>query len=264
MQLPLIQNTPRGNNRAYYVSLGDSISIDAYAGGPGRGGASLLFQNRAEDFPEWAERDLVSRLPGARMIPLAQDGATSATVRYAQIPRLREMKIRPAVVTVTFGGNDLMQTFGDESLAPLAHRAVWDNGHALLAALRRDVLPDAPIIVGTIYDPSDGTGEAERLGIGEWPDALDWIARFNETLRALADEHGAIVADMHARFQGHGLTVGAPSQPDPRPADRNLWYCGVIEPNAWGAGNGVRAAFWDALDGSGFFDAPSTGEATNA
>ena len=34
-----------------YAALGDSISIDEYAGGPGRGGASLLHTNRDDDFP---------------------------------------------------------------------------------------------------------------------------------------------------------------------------------------------------------------------
>jgi hypothetical protein len=33
--------------------------------------------------------------------------------------------------------------------------------------------------------------------------------------------------------------------PHPRPGDRELWYCRVIEPNAWGAA-AVRAAFWEA------------------
>ena len=34
------------------VALGDSISIDTYAGGPGRGEASLLARNRNDDFPQ--------------------------------------------------------------------------------------------------------------------------------------------------------------------------------------------------------------------
>ncbi len=46
-----------------YVALGDSISIDDYAGGSGRGGASLLFRNRDDDFPEWSGRDLRARDP---------------------------------------------------------------------------------------------------------------------------------------------------------------------------------------------------------
>src|SRR5690349_20217262 len=95
----------------YYVSLGDSMSIDAYAGGPGKGAASLLLKNRGEDFPDWQGKDLQTALPGARLIPLAADAATSATVRYVQIPQLKEMKIRPEIITLTIGGNDLVQTF---------------------------------------------------------------------------------------------------------------------------------------------------------
>lgn len=237
--------------RTYYVSLGDSISIDAYAGGPGRGGASLLYRNRDEDFPEWRGRDLQTRLPGTRMIPLAMDGATSSTVRFAQIPRFKEMNVRPSVVTLTMGGNDLLQTFGDEHSAQTAHRALEEHGRVVLSQLRQMAGPDAPIIVGTIYDPTDGTGNAGAMEMPAWPEGLAWLARFNETLRTLAQEQGALVADIHGLFQGHGLRAGSPAQLDPRPPSRTLWYLGGIEPNAWGA-SGVRAAFWDALDASGF------------
>jgi hypothetical protein len=44
-----------------YLALGDSMSVDAYAGGPGRGAASLLHHNRDADFPNWAGRDLHTR-----------------------------------------------------------------------------------------------------------------------------------------------------------------------------------------------------------
>ena len=33
-----------------YAALGDSMSIDDYAGGPGRGAASPLWRNRDDDF----------------------------------------------------------------------------------------------------------------------------------------------------------------------------------------------------------------------
>ena len=65
---------------AVYAALGDSMSIDDYAGGPGRGAASLLWRNRDRDFPAWAGRDLTTRDPTARLALLASDGATSTTV----------------------------------------------------------------------------------------------------------------------------------------------------------------------------------------
>ena len=64
-----------------YVALGDSISIDYYAGGPGRGGASLLARNRDDDFPDWRGRDLGDRPCHL----LATDGATSRELVDQQV-----------------------------------------------------------------------------------------------------------------------------------------------------------------------------------
>jgi lysophospholipase L1-like esterase len=246
MRTLLMAERPR-----YILSIGDSMSIDAYAGGPGRGAASLLYQNRDKDFPEWSGRDLKSRLPGARLIPLAMDGGTSATVRYAQLPRFAEMSVKAAAVTLTMGGNDLMQTFGNEDAAAQAQRALRENGKAIIALTREMSEPNAPILLGTIYDPSDGSGDTARLNLLPWPGALAWIHRFNDTLRELAAQNDALLVDLHSLFFGHGLATGhSPAQPDPRPANRDLYYCGVIEPNAWGA-SAIRAAWWDALVGGG-------------
>jgi hypothetical protein len=72
------------------------------------------------------------------------------------------------------------------------------------------------------------------------------IAELGDALRATAVAHGAAVAEIAERFTGHGLLAGDPTGPSPRPANRDLWFCRLIEPNAWGA-DGVRAAFWDGL-----------------
>ncbi len=233
-----------------YAALGDSMSIDEYAGGPGRGAASLLWRNRDDDFPAWAGRDLTARHPAIQLALLASDGATSATVVTHQLGRLRGLGRVPTLATVTMGGNDLLTAYGDGAAAGRVIRTVVDNGRLLLAGLRDLMGPNAPIVVATVYDPSDGSGDAGRLGLPSWPQALDRLAELNQALRALADAHGALVADVHARFLGHGLAAGDPTQPAARPPNRDLWYCSLIEPNAWGA-SGIRAAFWQAL---GFTD----------
>jgi lysophospholipase L1-like esterase len=228
-----------------YVALGDSISIDEYAGGPGRGGASLLFRNRDDDFPSWRGRDLTALHRDARFALLATDGATTRTLLDAQLPRLTSLAARPTLVTLTVGGNDVLSAYGDTAAA---RRVIGGVRAALAQAL--DVVaaalaPAGRIVVGTVYDPSDGTGDARGLGLPPWPDGVGVVADLNDALREVARAGGAKVAEVAQTFQGHGLLAGDPSRPDPRPAERDLWLCSVIEPNAWGA-SGVRESFWKA------------------
>jgi lysophospholipase L1-like esterase len=238
----------RVNASHTYVALGDSISIDDYSGGPGRGGPSLVFRNRDDDFPQWHGRDLASASSDASFHLLATDGATIRTLLEVQLPRLEAMRARPTLVSLTIGGNDVLSTYGDTRGA---RRVIADVGAALsraLVTLTSLTARDGRVLVGTVYDPSDGTGDAARLGLPPWPDAVQVIAELNQTLRDASARHGATVAEIAERFHGHGLLAGDPGRSEARPADRGLWFCNLIEPNAWGAG-GVREALWDALDG---------------
>ena len=232
--------------REIYVALGDSISIDEYAGGPGRGGASLLARNRDDDFPEWRDRDLTTRWPELEYHLLATDGGTTRTLLDVQLPRLLSSGVSPSVVTLTVGGNDVLGAYGDTRQALAVIRDVRPRIDEALARVAGLVRPGAAVVVGNVYDPSDGTADASRVGLPPWPDVVEVLAELNTMVAAVAMEHGAALADIHDRFLGHGLKRGNPAQADPRPDDRGLWYCHVIEPNAWGA-DAVRAAFWDAL-----------------
>jgi lysophospholipase L1-like esterase len=233
-----------------YVALGDSISIDLYAGGPGRGGASLLARNRDDDFPDWQNRDLATTRPELGFALLATDGATTASVLDVQLPRLASLGTVPRIVTLTIGGNDVLSAYGDTRLALEIVGVVGARVRQVLDRIRGLVPAGDPVIVGTVYDPSDGTSEAWRVGLPPWPDVADVLVELNATLKAAASEHDALIADIHQRFLGHGLQAGNPAQPNACPRDRTLWYCNIIEPNAWGA-DAVRAAFWAALQACG-------------
>jgi lysophospholipase L1-like esterase len=177
---------------------------------------------------------------------LATDGATTRTLLDLQVPRLAALAFRPTLVTLTIGGNDLLGAYGDTAAARQVIRRVEAAVGRALTVLVDMVAPAARIVVGTVYDPSDGTGDTSRMGLPPWPDGVATIAALNRTLREVAGAHGAAVADIAAVFQGHGLLAGNPAQRAGRPAERDLWFCDVIEPNAWGAA-GVREAFWTAL-----------------
>ncbi|HEX8345237.1 MAG TPA: GDSL-type esterase/lipase family protein [Actinoplanes sp.] len=228
-----------------YVALGDSMSIDAYAGGPGRGAASLLHRNRDADFPDWAGRDLSAH--GFGLHDLTRDGATTTTVRQGQVPLLGQ---HPDLVTITMGGNDLMAAFGDDTAAYAVVEQVARTGDDVLRQVRESAGDDATIVMTTVYDPSDGTGAVPGDMLPPWPGAPRLIEALNTALRGLAQRHAALVADVHAHFLGHGAAAGDPGQPHPRPADRALWYCGIIEPNAWGA-HEIRRCWWQTIEGAG-------------
>ena len=211
----------RTDDRVIYAALGDSMSIDDYAGGPGRGAASLLWRNRDDDFPAWAGRDLTAHDPSARLVLLASDGATSATVAGDQLGRLHRLGIVPTLATVTMGGNDLLAAYGDAGAAGRAIKTVAGNGRRVLSGLRDLMGPAAPIVVATVYDPSDGSGDAGPLGLPPWPEALELLAELNRALRTRVEDHRALVADVHARFLGHGLAaVNHPGRGLGRPAGR--------------------------------------------
>ena len=233
-----------------YAALGDSISIDLYAGGPGRGGASLLARNRDADFPGWRDRDLATTRPELGFALLATDGGTTTSLLDGQLPRLESSDVVPRIVTVTVGGNDVLAAYGNTPAALEIVATVRERVGQVLDRLHALVSPADPIVVGTVYDPSDGTAEAWRVGLPPWPDVVDVLAALNAALRDVAQEHGALVADIHGRFIGHGLHAGNPGQGNARPRNRALWYCNIIEPNAWGA-DAVRAAFWAALQEHG-------------
>jgi lysophospholipase L1-like esterase len=227
-----------------YVALGDSMSIDAYAGGVGRGAASLLFRNRDGDFPDWSGRELARA--GFTTQTLAFDGATSTDVVREQLAMITE---DPTLVTITMGGNDLMRVYGDTAAAREAVDLVAAAAEAVLRRLPPD--DNRRVVITTVYDPSDGTGYVPTAALPPWPEGSAAVQALNAELGRLADRYGAVVADVHAAFLGHGVASGDPAQPDPRPANRDLWYCGLIEPNAWGAHH-IRAAWWQALLDSGW------------
>ena len=229
-----------------YAALGDSMSIDVYAGGPGRGATSLLHRNRDADFPDWAGRDLGTR--GYDLLDLTYDGATTAGVLGQQLPRLDR---RPDLVTITIGGNDLMGAYGDTAAAEAVIALVAERAERILDHLAAGPGDPPRTVVTTVYDPSDGTGAVPGGGLPPWPDGPRLVVALNDALEELAGRHGAQVADVHAHFLGHGAQVGDPGRPDPRPANRDLWYCGVIEPNAWGA-HEIRRTWWHTLHRAGW------------
>jgi len=220
-----------------YFALGDSISMDVYPVADlaqrlgmdppqGVGAASLVFRNDDTLWPEFANQDLVTWYPGIEKVDLTIDGATTTTVLSTQLSHLARFSAAPSLVTLTVGGNDLLQLVdwptadGDRELK----RIVANLGRIMLRI--RESLPTATLIVGTVYDPTDGTAD---LGDGKIRRReFDWLQSYNEAVRGLCLADRTLLADIHRRFDAHGLR-------EPDAAARWYWQTSIIEPNARGA-----------------------------
>jgi lysophospholipase L1-like esterase len=244
-----------------YVALGDSMSLDLYpaldagevdvavalewdtaAGAVAPlGAASLLHSNADERWPEFAGNDLVSRWPGIEALNTAEDGATIGDVFGSQLARLEQSEA-PTLLTLSIGGNDLLSAFANRPVPALLGRIVEDvaEGYEFLVESLRRARPDSLLILTTIYDPSDGTRKVPGLSDTTGPLPIEALHDMNARIRALAQQTPrTLVADVHARFLGHGVTATE--------KDRWYWKRSWIEPSAAGA-NEIRRAWLDALD----------------
>jgi lysophospholipase L1-like esterase len=249
---------------ARYIALGDSMSIDLYpaldqAGMNGchemsdlRGGlgaASLLFSNANEMWPEFAGRDLATLMPEcafrnhhAFSAParyptdnLTADGATTGDVLGMQLMKI-EPSDQPVLVTLTAGGNDMLQVLHSDRPPPSLVTGIVERLQLVLRQLRAK-LPHALIVVATVYDPSDGTND---LGGGSLDVQAGWLRDFNRAVRELAAETpGVRLADVHAHFLGNGISI---------PMENRWYWRGLIfEPNARGASE-IRRLWLNAIE----------------
>jgi lysophospholipase L1-like esterase len=235
-----------------YVALGDSMSTDHYPtcdvrdldAPPGRldplGAAALLHRNDDDRWPEFRGRDLQGLFPDVEFLNLAEDGVMIDDVATEELARVGRDSGDPNILlSLTAGGNDLLDALSagrslDGAVRQIARR------YTDLVETVRDELPNATLVLTTVYDPTDGTGRLPGLeAYGRLP--LEYLERFNEQVREMArGAPGVLLADVHRRFLGHG--VMAPEQ------DRWYWRRNLIEPSARGASE-IRRVWLEVLEG---------------
>jgi lysophospholipase L1-like esterase len=239
----------------HYVALGDSMSSDHYPtcevrgldAPPSRldplGAAALLYRNDDARWPEFAGRDLERQASGGVSFRnLTEDGALIDDVVTEELARLGRDSPDPRIlVTLTAGGNDLLDALvAGMPLDAAVGRAV--RRYTELVETLVEELPHATLVVTTVYDPTDGTGQLPGLSeaLGQLP--IQYLDQFNAHVREVAGRSpGVALADVHRHFLGHGITAPA--------AERWYWERSLIEPNARGASE-IRRVWWGALSGT--------------
>ena len=212
------------------------MSIDDYPG-EGKGAASLLYKNIDGIYPEFHGKDLHSFYPGIKFKNLAVDGATTIDILHHQLEKIHVPSSQPVLFTLTAGGNDILTGENAEDIIFRLEAIV----HALL-----NNFPQSKLILGTIYDPSDGTKILfeDRRSMEREYEIFEVV---NDAIRGFAKHPQTKIVDVFAHFLGHGLGYNDPRNPYYREDDPSLWYLLTIEPNARGA-HEIRRLFWDALN----------------
>ncbi len=180
---------------ALCLAAGDSLAAGVGSTLPReRSAAALLCR--------WSEAFFGTR---AQLVSLARPGERASTYRASgQIDALKEEVERAArsgqpvrFVLLSLGGNDLLALQDvDDAERDRRLTAFAVDVRAAFRATREAIGPEVPLLVLTVYDPTEGDPAVERSD--SW-----WIARFNEEITRAAEEVGGSVVDLAPVFRGH-------------------------------------------------------------
>lgn len=221
----------------HYFALGDSISTDDYPG-VGKGAVSLLYKNLDNLYPEFHGKDLNSLYPETGFRSVAQDGATSYDVLHGQLQRLPAGSVSPVLFTLTAGGNDILSMQSDSEEIVFRIQTILNH-------IKRN-FPNSTIVLGTIYDPTDGTGELFEEGISLQRE-LDTLLKTNTAIRSMKESGRIYIPDIYLHFLGHGSKAKDADHIHHNLDDPSLWYVMTIEPNPRGA-HEIRRLFWESVN----------------
>ncbi len=242
------------------IGLGDSVT----AGLGARKGYSYfdrLLKNPDDEWPEMLEINLRKVFPNLTATNLALSGSTSLDHARRQLPRLPAADSNTlAVVVITTGGNDLIHNYGrTEPKEGAMFGASWEQAQpwiANFAARLEQMLDDisgrfpggCAIFLADIYDPTDGTGDARRVGLPLWPDGLRIHAAYNAIIySAAAQRENVHLVKLREPFLGHGLSCRRIWSKHYRRDDPHYWFWMNLEdPNERGY-DAVRRQFLLAM-----------------
>jgi hypothetical protein len=247
------------------VGMGDSVTA-GFGALPGHSYFDRLTVNATSDEPAIRGLNLKAVFPNLSVTNLAMSGCTSAQALRAQLPKLGRRPVDSfGLVVMTIGGNDLIHNYGmSKPVDGAMYGATWAQAQPWLGTFRQrmDALLDGTIaafpggcliLVGNIYDPSDGTGSLRWVGMPAWPDGLRLHAEFNRILaESVAKRPQARLVDLHGTFLGHGVTCSQFWRGTYRREDPHWWYhANVEDPNDRGY-DAIRRLFLNAfIDGMG-------------
>lgn len=230
------------------LGIGDSVT-DGFGARPGYDYFDRLTANPPDEFADMQGICLSAVLPNLRTRNTAVSGSTS--IDHEQRLRLY-FEPQPAdvfgIVVITTGGNDIIHDYGRKPPREGAmYGASFEQAKPWIAAFEQrlrgivarveECFPGGcRIFLASIYDPTDGVGDAARAGLPVWKDAMRVVAAYNEIIARVAAEDAAVcLVDLHDVFLGHGIHCTQFWREHYRGGDPTYWYYSNLEdPNERG------------------------------
>lgn len=242
--------------RVLLLGLGDSVT----AGFGSRSGYSYFDRLAANPPDEWDDmrgRSLAAVLPNLTSRNMAVSGSNSLQ-HLQQIEEKLEKQPSDVfgLIVMTSGGNDLIHWYGrtppQEGAmygTSLAQSEPWIAAYGsrldhMFALLQIRFPGGCRIFIADIYDPSDGRGHPESVGLPPWPDMLAVHGAYNAMLRSVATRNPCVrIVPMQAVFLGHGVHCRKFWMTHFRMHDPHYWFSSNLEdPNERGY-DAIRRVF---------------------
>jgi lysophospholipase L1-like esterase len=231
-----------------FIGIGDSITRGL---GAGREHTyfELLIKNDNKMYPDMAGRDLSSVFPNLNFHNYAQDYTITQNHVERQLVRLSQYDPNTqGIIVITSGGNDLIHDYGrtppkDGAMYGCTYKQaeVWCENmkqrlEILLTGLTAKFPGGCEIFLANIYDPTDGYGDPQTMGLPRWPDCMKVIALANQKIAELCEQYPNVhLVDIHTPFIGHGIHCDEWWRATYRKEDPHYWYYTNLEdPNRRG------------------------------
>lgn len=230
------------------LGLGDSIT-HGFGVPQEQGYFQLLSRNVDSLFMDMKGKDLSAVLPNLSTLNLAQDYTTTQQHIDQQLSRIPPYDAEVyGIIVITSGGNDLIHDYGrsrpvDGAMYGCTYEQAmeWtENIKERLRTILQEVTKKFPggcqIFLANIYDPTDGVGDPQIVGLPRWRDCTKVLALTNQKTHDLCREYGHVhLVDIHSEFMGHGFHCTDWWRSVYRREDPGHWYHANIEdPNVRG------------------------------
>jgi lysophospholipase L1-like esterase len=209
----------------------------------------LLIRNDDAMYPDMTGMDLATVLPKLEYRNYAQDYSTTQDHIDNQLSRISQYEPNMrGIIVMTSGGNDLIHDYGrtppqDSAIygCTYTQAQIWcENIKQRLERVLTGLMARFPggcdIFLANIYDPTDGYGDPQTIGLPRWPDSAKVLALANQKIAELCDKYPNVhMVDIHSAFIGHGIHCDEWWRKTYRRDDPHYWYYTNLEdPNRRG------------------------------